>query len=465
MSFDDASRVAFLKAKRWRISADELAHPGQAPRMRNCSFPIANPIEPLTRKIDSMKILSRVLRPTLLAACVAGLSLTASLSAQKFEGLALTPPMGWNSWNTFQTNISEELVKEVAQAMIDSGMRDAGYVYINLDDGWMLRERDADGNLVPDPEKFPNGLKYLSNWLHERGFKFGLYNCAGTHTCAGYPGSMGHEYQDARSYASWGVDYLKYDWCFTGTRDAREAMTTMRDALYAAGRPVVFSICEWGTSEPWTWAQEVGHLWRTTGDIIDCYDCTTEWSMGWKVILDMQMDLNPGINGLEQFAGPDHWNDPDMMEVGKPGLTFYESRAHFGLWAILAAPLIAGNDVRDMTPEIADVLTNKEVIAVNQDAMGKQGTRIYKDPRREIWLREMENGDLVVGILNAADEARETFIDWSFFQHHFPVWRDNFTIRDLWAREDIGTTNDFPRFSRKVEAHDLILLRLTKIEE
>lgn len=396
--------------------------------------------------------------------CIAALAV-ASLHAQKFEGLALTPPMGWNSWNTFQTNISEQLVKDTAQAMIESGMRDAGYIYINLDDGWMLRERDADGNLVPDPEKFPNGLKYLADWLHERGFKFGLYNCAGSKTCAGYPGSMGHEYQDARSYASWGVDYLKYDWCFTETRDAREAMTTMRDALYAAGRPVVFSICEWGRSKPWEWAQEVGHLWRTTGDIIDCYDCTAEWSMGWKVILDLQMSLNPDIKGLEEFAGPDHWNDPDMMEVGKPGLTLAESRAHFGLWAILAAPLIAGNDVRNMTPEIVDILTNREVIAINQDPLGAQGSRIYQDLDREIWLRKLENGDLAVGILNASDEVRETHIDWGFFLHHFEVWKDNYTIRDLWTREDVGTTAEFPRFARTIEPHDLILLRLSLVKE
>lgn len=396
-----------------------------------------------------------------LMAVAAAVALAASAWGQKFEGLALTPPMGWNSWNTFQTNIDEQLVKDVAQAMIDSGMRDAGYVHINLDDGWMLRERDPEGNLVPDPAKFPNGFEYLSAYLHERGFKFGLYNDAGRKTCAGYPGSQGHEFQDARSYAKWGVDYLKYDWCYTETRDAREAYLTMRDALYAAGRPVVFSICEWGTAKPWEWAKDTGHLWRTTGDIIDCWDCTTEWSMGIKKIIDLQMSLNPDIKGLEVYAGPGHWNDPDMMEVGNKGLTVAESRTHFGIWSLLAAPLIAGNDVRTMTPEIVEILTNREVIAVNQDKLGQQGTRIYQDDHKEIWVRKLEGGDIAVGIMNSSDEARETGIDWSFFQHQFPVWNTTFTIRDLWAGKDLGTTKDLPVLSRTLEPHDLMLVRLT----
>lgn len=387
------------------------------------------------------------------------------LTARKFDGLAETPPMGWNSWNTFATDINEELIKGVADAMIENGMRDAGYIYINLDDGWMLRERDADGNLVPDPEKFPNGLKHLADYLHERGFKFGIYGDAGRETCAGYPGNQGHEYQDARSYAAWGVDYLKYDWCMTGegdfARNPREAYTTMRDALHAAGRPVVFSMCEWGTSEPWTWAEDVAHLWRTTGDIIDCYDCVQEWSIGWKVILDMQMDLNPGPKGLEEFAGPGHWNDPDMMEVGNDGLTLTESRAHFSLWSMLAAPLIAGNDVRGMEPEIVEILTNEEVIAINQDPLGKQGFRVYQDGEREVFVKPLSGGDFAVCVLNASDRARATRMDWGQFQNHFATWETNYEIRDLWAKEDLGTTDELPEVVRDLAPHDVMLFRLT----
>jgi len=399
-----------------------------------------------------------------LAAVTAALALGSIASAQKFEGLAETPPMGWNSWNTFETHIDEELVKGVAQAMIDNGMRDAGYNYIVLDDGWMTKERDADGNLVADPEKFPNGMKALADYLHEHGFKFGLYNCAGYDTCAGYPGSMGHEYQDALTYASYGIDYLKYDWCNTGTRDAQEAYTTMRDALYAAGRPVVFSMCEWGHSEPWTWAEDVGHLWRTTGDIIDCYDCVQQWSHGWKVILDMQMDQAEDHQGLGPFAGPGHWNDPDMMEVGNPGLTFAESRAHFSLWCVIAAPLIAGNDVRDMSPEITQLLTDKEAIAIDQDKLGKQGFRYYQDDEREIWVRELSGGDWAGCVLNASDEMRETEVDFSRLYFMFQDGVENMSIRDIWQKENLGNTDDTPVVKRPLEAHDVMFFRLSPVE-
>lgn len=407
-------------------------------------------------------IASSLLRIGITGLAAAAISFTAQ--AQKFEGLALTPPMGWNSWNTFATNINEELIIGVADTMIANGMRDAGYIYINLDDGWMMRERDEKGNLVPDPEKFPNGLKFLADYLHEHGFKFGIYGDAGTQTCAGYPGNMGHEYQDARSYAAWGVDYLKYDWCSTDTRNAKEAYKTMRDALHTAGRPVVFSMCEWGTDEPWEWAEDVGHLWRTTGDIISCYDCIQEWSMGWKKILDLQMSLNPGNSGLEQYAGPGHWNDPDMMEVGNHGIGLEESRSHFSLWCILAAPLLAGNDVRHNTNEITAILTNKEAIALNQDSLGRQGTRIYQDDEKEIWIKYLEGGDFGVCVLNASDETRETTMDWSQFQNHFSTWKTNYSIRDIWAANDIGTTADHPNVTMTLEPHAVMLFRLGFLE-
>src|SRR3954463_9485233 len=296
-------------------------------------------------------------------------------NAQKWEGLALTPPMGWNSWNTFQGNINEKLVMETADAMVSSGMRDAGYVYLVLDDAWMAKERDPrTGDLVPDPVKFPHGMKYVSDYVHSKGLKFGLYNCAGTLTCAGYPGTRGYEYQDARFYASLNIDYLKFDWCNTNGINAREAYTTMSKALKLAGRPIVFSLCEWGQNKPWTWAAPVGHLWRTTGDITAQFEGTKSygsWSAsGVMKILDSQ-------DSLRKYAGPGHWNDPDMLEVGN-GLTESQNRAHFTMWCLIDAPLIAGNDIRKMSASTNSILTNKEVIAVNQDPLGIQALKYAK---------------------------------------------------------------------------------------
>ena len=386
----------------------------------------------------------------------------APVFAQKFEGLALTPPMGWNSWNTFASKINETVVKETADAMVANGMRDAGYRYLVIDDCWSLKERDADGNLVADPAKFPGGMKALGDYLHARGFKFGMYGCAGSKTCGGYPGSMGHEYQDARQFAAWGVDYLKYDWCNVGTRDAREAYTTMRDAMYAAGRPMVFSICEWGTSKPWEWAKDVGHLWRTTGDILDCYDCTQRWARGWKVILDQQYSLvqpaDGQDNGIGQYAGPGHWNDPDMLEVGNPGLTLPEARAHFTMWCMLAAPLIAGNDVRHMTPEIHAILTDRDVISIDQDPLGKEGWRYRAEPGREIWVRQLSDGAWAVALLNTGSAAADLAVDLPSMW----VFEGKFAVRDIWAQKDAGTNAQV--FTAHLAPHDVALLRLTPVK-
>jgi alpha-galactosidase len=396
-----------------------------------------------------------------LSSLILAIAWVTPLQATKFEGLALTPPMGWNSWNTFKTDISEELIKEIADAMIANGMRDAGYNYINLDDGWMAMERDDQGNLMAHPERFPNGMRVVADYLHERGFKFGVYNCAGSKTCAGYPGSMGHEQQDAIKYAQWGVDYLKYDWCNTGTRDPKEAMRTMSAALRAAGRPIVFSLCEWGTSNVWEWGKEVGHLWRTTGDIMDCYDCTQLWETGWKNILDAQMDVIAGHTGLETFAGPDGWNDPDMMVVGMEGLTPADNRTHFAMWCMLAAPLILGNDVRNIDPEALAVLTNREAIAVNQDALGKQGFRFFKDPRREVWLRQLAGDAWAVAIINPSEETRDTGFAWEI-AHRF--LEGTYMIRDIYQGKDLGTTADMPSIQRSLEPHDIVFLRLTPVK-
>jgi alpha-galactosidase len=378
------------------------------------------------------------------------LALAPALLAQKFDGLAPTPPMGWNTWNTFQGKISETLIKEMAEALIASGMQKAGYRTLVVDDAWEAMERDSQGNLVPDPIRFPSGMKALGDYLHSKGFQFGIHNCAGTKTCAGYPGGRGHEFQDARSYASWGVDYLKYDWCEHGTANGPETYKTMRDALHAAGRPIVFSLCEWGDTKPWLWAKDVGHLWRTTGDIMDCYDCQGTYSMGWKYILELQV-------GLEEYAGPNHWNDPDMLEVGNPGLTLAESRAHFSLWSMLAAPMMAGNDVRKMPEEVRAILTNPEAIALDQDPLGKQGYRFMKHPGKQIWAKELSNGAWAVCFFNDSDEAVQLRIDWN----NLTFLKGSYRVRDLWQRKDLGAASG--EFRAPVPAHDVVLLKLTPI--
>jgi alpha-galactosidase len=391
--------------------------------------------------------------------------LSATAFAQKFEGLALTPPMGWNSWNTFQDKIDDQLIRDTAETMIANGMRDAGYVYIVIDDCWEAKERDAAGNLVPDPLKFPHGLKALGDYLHSKGFKFGIHNCAGTRTCADFPGGRGHEYQDALKYASWGIDYLKYDWCNHGTADARETYKTMRDALHAAGRPIVFSLCEWGQNKPWEWAKDVGHLWRTTGDIMAGYDSMQRWEHGWKVILDLQYSLvqpaDGQNNGIGQYAGPDHWNDPDMLEVGNKGLTLAESRAHFSLWCIIAAPLIAGNDVRHMSKEAHDILTDKEVIAIDQDALGKEGWRFLAETGREIWVRELSGDDWAICVLNSGSTAADLTTDFSALG----ILKGEYAVRDVWAKKDLGTTRSAPVHTDRVESHDVMLFRLTPVKK
>jgi alpha-galactosidase len=370
-------------------------------------------------------------------------------ATSKPQGLAPTPPMGWNTWNTFNTRISEDLILGVAKAMIDNGMQAAGYKYIVLDDAWMAKERDPNGNLIGDPQRFPHGMKYLGDALHQMGFKFGLYNCAGNKTCAGWPGSKGHEEQDAKVYASFGVDYLKYDWCDTQGINAKEAYPKMHDALRATGRPIVFSMCEWGQNKPWEWADGVAELWRTTGDIGAWYSGARQWSSGWKTILDKQV-------GLEKYAGPNHWNDPDMLEVGNGSLTLPESRAHFSLWCMLAAPLMAGNDVRKMTDDVRNILTNKEVIALDQDPLGKQGYRLKVEDGKETWVKELSNGQWAICILNDTANPTDVTVNWK----DLPFLSGTYQVRDLWQKKDVGTTGKAFTASA-VASHDVVLLRLS----
>ena len=387
-----------------------------------------------------------------------------NIQSQKFEGLAKTPPLGWNSWNTFATDINEQLVKDIADKFVELGLKDAGYEYIVLDDGWMAKERDANGNLIADPIKFPNGMKALADYIHSKGLKFGLYNCAGSKTCAGYPGSRGYEYQDARSYASWNVDFLKYDWCNTGKINAESAYITMRDALKAAERPIVFSICEWGDNQPWKWGKDVGHLWRVTGDIINCWDCEVghgSWSSWgiWKII-NMRKDIR-------KAAGPGHWNDFDMMEVGN-GMTDAEDRTHFAMWSMLASPLIMGNDLRTASKETIKTLNNKEVISVNQDKLGIQGFRFSNENNTEIWLKPIENDNWAMTFVNMSDTPMEINFDWNKHDigddvngKRMDLKNNTFKIRDLFNHKNLGDTSK--NLIQKLNSHDVLMIQLNKI--
>ncbi|MEO7120284.1 MAG: glycoside hydrolase family 27 protein [Ginsengibacter sp.] len=384
--------------------------------------------------------------------------------AQKFESLAMTPPMGWNSWNTFQTKIDDSLVRGIADVMISSGMKDAGYEYLVLDDGWMAMERDSiTGDLVPDPKKFPNGMKVLVDYVHSKGLKFGLYNCAGIKTCAGYPGTRGYEYQDARFYASLHIDYLKFDWCNTDGINAKEAYTTMSKALKAAGRPIVFSLCEWGSNKPWEWAKNVGELWRTTGDISALYDGYLDrgtWKQtGVMPIVDQQI-------GLRKYAGPGHWNDPDMLEVGN-GMSVAEDRSHFSMWCLLAAPLMAGNDLRKMTKETQSILTNKDVIAIDQDKAGIEGFKYSDKDSLEVWVKPLENNDWAVCFLNRSSKPAKINFNWkneiindTLFKKMLDAKSNVYKIKNLWTKSNMGDTQK--PLSATLPSHDVIVLRLSK---
>ena len=366
--------------------------------------------------------------------------------------LAPTPPMGWNSWNKFGCNVTEDMIKSMADAMVKSGMKDAGYQYVVIDDCWQV-SRDKAGNIVADQQRFPSGIKALADYVHAQGLKFGIYSDAGSKTCAGRPGGLGHEYQDAIQYAAWGVDYLKYDWCSTTTQDAKSAYSNIRQALDSAGRPIVLSICEWGTAKPWLWGKEVGgNLWRTTGDIQDRWDGKQKWpdggccSNGMLNIVDEQV-------GIESYAGPGHWNDPDMLEVGNGGMTDTEYRSHFSLWAMLAAPLIAGNDLRNMRPEIHDILTNKEVIAVNQDPLGSEGRRVAKNGDVEVWAKQMADGSRAVLLLNRGASEQKITATWETLGYPSHVLA---SVRDLWQKKDLGKISG--EFSAQVASHAVVMV-------
>jgi len=364
-------------------------------------------------------------------------------------GIAATPPMGWNSWNHFHNKVDDATIRAQAEAMVSSGMRDAGYTYVNIDDTWE-GERDGTG-VIHSNSKFPD-MKALADFVHSKGLKIGIYSSPGPKTCAKYEGSYGHELQDAQTYAAWGIDYLKYDLC--GLREQMKAAPSpeaahkimvdayikMRDALRSTGRPIVYSLCQYGNDAVWEWGANVGgNLWRTTGDINDHY--ASMEAIGF------------GQAGLARFAGPGHWNDPDMLEVGNGGLTETESRSHFSLWAILAAPLIAGNDLRDMRPEIHDILANKEVIAVDQDTLGRQGRRVWKNGDLEVWSKQMKDGSRAVILLNRGSAEQEINVNWEDLGYptHF-----NADVRDLWQHKYLGKFTG--KFSAPVVSHGVVMV-------
>ena len=405
--------------------------------------------------------MTRALHPLLIG--LIALALGASARAATAD-LAATPPMGWNSWHHFGCNVSETLVRETADALVTSGLRDVGYRFVILDDCWQL-DRAADGTLRPDPARFPSGMAALADYVHARGLKFGLYSDAGTATCQGRPGGLGHESQDARTYAAWGVDFLKYDWCHSAGLDAPTAYRRMAAALAQAGRPILFSLCEWGLSQPWRWARGVGAMWRTTGDLGDAFDRAPlhpdgriegvtsrgpiEMNMGVLQVLDRQA-------GLAGFSGPGGWNDPDMLEVGNRGMNPDEQAAQVALWAVLAAPLIAGNDVRAMSPQTLAILADPEVIAIDQDPAGRAGDRVGRFGDSDLWARPLADGGRAVALLNRGRAPAVITVDAGTAG----LAAGGYCVRDVTAHADRGAFA--PRFTATVAPHAVRLIRITK---
>ena len=377
-------------------------------------------------------------------------------SAQNAAGspVALTPPMGWNSWNYFAGKVTEKDIRDSADRIVATGMKDAGYVYVNIDDTWE-GERDAAGVLHTN-SKFPD-MKALGDYIHSKGLKFGIYSGPGPKTCANFEGSLGHEEQDAQLYASWGVDYLKYDLCsFHGAIMRKQApddeaaqmrlmiaaYDKMGKALKATGRPIVYSFCQYGWDAVWEWAPAIGgNLWRTTDDV------QANWMSIYYIISQQE--------GLEQYAGPGHWNDPDMLEVGNGKLSLAENRSHFSMWAMLAAPLLAGNDLPNMKIEINAILTNRDVIAIDQDKLGMQASRVYSDGEVDVWMRKLAGGEAAVAVLNAGSDRYSTHpfhLDLAKLGLHGAQQGKN-----LWTGASVTLTPNMPI---ELGSHDILLVRI-----
>ena len=377
----------------------------------------------------------------------APVSLPMPETAVKYNGMAKTPPMGWNSWNKFRNQVSDRMIREMADAIVKTGMRDAGYIYVNIDDTWESAHRDAHGNITTN-NKFPD-MKALADYVHSKGLKLGIYSSPGPRTCAGYLGSYQHEEQDARTFAAWGIDYLKYDWCsasqvYDNTQATMAAAyAKMGHALANSGRTIVYSLCQYGNLDVGEWGAKVGgNLWRTTGDISD----------RWQSMENIGFKLQPG---REKYAGPGHWNDPDMLEIGNGGMTDTEYQTHMSLWSILAAPLLAGNDIRDMRPEIAAILMNKEVVAVDQDKLGRQGVRVSQDGSVEVWSKPLADGGLAVGLFNRGEATAKVTAKWSDLG-----LSGSHKLRDLWKHEDLGAKTG--EYSAEVPSHGVVMVKVAR---
>jgi alpha-galactosidase len=402
-----------------------------------------------------MRSLAFTLPVLVVLAAFPALSATpAAAQAASASQVAQTPPMGWNSWNYFAEKVDDKGVRAAADQIVAAGMKDAGYVYVNIDDTWE-GQRDANGVLHSNA-KFPD-MKALADYVHSKGLKIGIYSSPGPKTCAGYEGSLGHEEQDAHLYASWGIDYLKYDLCSyipavmekqaPNDRAAQmrlmvDAYVKMGNALRATGRPIVFSLCQYGWDASWEWAPQLGgNLWRTTGDI------TPQWDRIYAILSQQA--------GLEAYAGPGHWNDPDMLEVGNGRLTLAENRSHFTMWAMLAAPLLAGNDLTAMTPTVKDILTNRDIIAIDQDPLGRQAARVYSEGEVEVWTRHLSSGALALAVLNAGSRR------YSTHPFHLDLTRlglhGSQHAKDLWAGSDVTLTDGMPL---ELGTHEVFAVRI-----
>ena len=385
-----------------------------------------------------------------LAACLIS-SFIAGIALANPTPLAATPPMGWNSWNHFADKVSDAVVRAQADAMVSSGLRDAGYVYINIDDTWEGK-RDAQG-AIHSNEKFPD-MKSLADYVHGKGLKLGIYSSPGAKTCAGFEGSLGHEEQDAKTYANWGVDYLKYDLCSFGDLMAKassneqkhqmmiDAYQRMYRALKNTGRPIVYSLCQYGLDSVWQWGASVGgNLWRTTGDISDNYESMA--AIGFRQIAS------------SRYAGPGHWNDPDMLEVGNGGMSTVEYQTHISLWALLAAPLLAGNDLSTMTAQTIALLTNRDVIAIDQDPSGNQATRVWAHGATEVWARSLADGSHAVGIFNRADDVAAARVEVKLSDLGLT---GSVTAQNAWTGVRVGTLRG--KINVAVPPHGVVLLKV-----
>lgn len=394
-------------------------------------------------------------------------SFALGVGAQKAPDLGKTPQMGWSTWNKFQGNINEQIITGIADEIVNSGLRDVGYTYINIDDCWHGK-RDQDGFIQPDATKFPHGMKWLADYLHQRGLKLGVYSDCGTETCGGMPGSLGHEYQDALQYARWGIDYLKEDWCNTVNINPKGAYQLMSDALHASGREIFLSMCEWSDNLPWRWAENIGHSWRIGPDIWCSFDSTRVFPTYSQYSV---MDCIHKNDTLRRYAGPGHWNDPDKLEVGN-GMSNNEDRAHFTMWCMMASPLILGNDLRSMSKETREILLNKELIAVDQDTLGVQGLHFCTEQGLDFWFKPLANGDWAFTILNSTKKDVEYAINWQRFnlyddevsKRSTTFDKQVYGIRDLWTHKMAGQTSTKNKVERKVKvrAHDVVCYRLIK---